>query len=238
MRRIHRIASVATALLLVSVSSLMAASCSGDESTVDPVEGADGSEVGAYSGYVVEPPNEVADVVMPVAAESGSDSSGNDSSGTTPTGYFDFSAAPGGLNLVYFGYTFCPDVCPTTMSDVRRLLASLPEGEAGRVGVAMVTIDPARDTAQVLTDYVRNFVDHGVALRTDDDTQLRAAADAFGADYEVRSNDEGDVDVSHTGDLYAVDDSGTVVMQWPFGTSYESITRDVRSLLAQADPPT
>lgn len=233
MRRLHRIESVAVALLLVSVSSLISASCSGHESTVDPNTGADGSEAGAYSGYVVAPPNEVADVVMPVAAESG-----NDSSGTTPSGYFDFSAAPGGLNLVYFGYTFCPDVCPTTMSDVRRLLASLPEGEAGRVGVAMVTIDPARDTAQILTDYVHNFVDHGVALRTDDDTQLRAAADAFGADYEVRTNDEGDVEVSHTGDLYAVDDSGTVVMQWPFGTSYESITRDIRSLLAQADPPT
>lgn len=242
MRRFRRIVSVAAVFLLVTASLLVSASCSSDESSVDSDTGAggsdDGAEVGTYSGYVVDPSNEVADVVMPAAEESGTDTSGTGESEAAATEYFDFSAVPGGLNLIYFGYTFCPDVCPTTMSDVRRVLAALPEDEAERVEVAMVTIDPARDTAQVLTDYVGNFVDDGVALRTDDDTQLRAATDAFGANYEVRTNDEGDIEVSHTGDLYAVDDSGTVVMQWPFGTSHGSITRDIRSLLAQADPPT
>lgn len=216
MRRIRQVICLAAAV------SLVAASCSGDE-----------SEVETYSGYVVDPPNEVAGLVMPVAG-----TSGTDTSEVPATEAFDFSAAPGGLNLIYFGYTFCPDVCPTTMSDVRRVLAALPEDEADRIEVAMVTVDPGRDTAQVLSEYVANFVDEGVALRTDDDTQLRAAADAFGADYEVLTNDEGDIEVSHTGELYAVDDSGTVVMQWPFGTSHESVTRDIRSLLAQADPPT
>lgn len=181
---------------------------------------------------MVDPPNEVAGIVLPIADASGADKS------PAVTEGFDMSAAPGGMNLVYFGYTFCPDVCPTTMSAVRKVLAALPEGDAARIRVAMVTVDPSRDTARILTDYVANFVDEGIALRTDDDSRLRAAADAFGADYEVLTNDEGDIEVSHTGELYAVDDSGAVVMQWPFGTSHESITRDIRSLLAQADPPT
>ncbi|MEZ5267755.1 MAG: hypothetical protein R2789_04015 [Microthrixaceae bacterium] len=49
----------------------------------------------------------------------------------------------------------------------------------------------------------------------------------------MTTNEEGEIEVSHTGELYAVDDTGTVVMQWPFGTSYESLTRDLRSLLAE-----
>jgi protein SCO1/2 len=214
--------SVRQVIYLAAALSLVAASCSGDDPAVE-----------TYSGYMVDPPNEVAGIVMPVAETSGTDTS--EAPAIDP---FDFSAASGGLNLIYFGYTFCPDVCPTTMADVRRVLAALPEDEADRIGVAMVTVDPGRDTAQVLSEYVANFVDEGVALRTDDATQLRAAADAFGADYEVLTNAEGDIEVSHTGELYAVDDSGTVVMQWPFGTSHESVTRDIRSLLAQADPPT
>ena len=95
-------------------------------------------------------------------------------------------------------------------------------------------INRSLSTAEVLDGYVSNFVDDGVALRTDDDAALRAATDAFGANYEVSTNADGDVEVAHTGELYAVDDSGTVVMQWPFGTSYESLARDLRSLLGEA----
>ena len=88
--------------------------------------------------------------------------------------------------------------------------------------------------AQNLAEMAVEFVEDGIALRTEDPDQLRAAADAFGADYEVSTNDEGEIEVSHTGELYAVDQNGTVVMQWPFGTDFESTTRDIRSLLAEA----
>ncbi|MGI9579435.1 MAG: SCO family protein [Microthrixaceae bacterium] len=188
--------------------------------SADQADPPDGDEPDTYSGYVVDPPVSVAEVTLPVA--DGSDE-------------MTMVAQPGGLEVVYFGYTFCPDVCPTTMADVRKALAELPADEADRVGVSMLTIDPARDTAEVLDAYIANFVDDGVALRTEDDTRLRAAADAFGANYEVTTNDEGDIEVKHTGELYAVDDTGTIVMQWPFGTSYESLARDLRSLLAETE---
>jgi protein SCO1/2 len=220
----------AAALVLPLLAlTLLVASCAGDGDGSAPDEsgtgapGADDPGSGdpeTYSGYVVDPPVKVDTVSLPVADGSGE---------------FAMVAPPGGLEVIYFGYTFCPDVCPTTMADVRKAMAELPAAEAERVGVAMVTIDPARDTAEVLDGYVSNFVDDGVALRTDDDAALRAATDAFGANYDVTTNADGEVEVAHTGELYAVDDTGTVVMQWPFGTSYESLARDLRSLLGEAE---
>lgn len=208
-------------LAVLLAATWVVVACGGDSESGSGADGAgdESADVQTYSGYVVDPPNEAGDITVPRA---------------DGTGEFAMKAPEGGLDLVYFGYTFCPDVCPTTMADVRKVLAALPAEEAERIQVAMVTVDPARDTPEVLTGYVQNFVDDGVALRTDDDATLRAAADAFGADYEVRTNDEGEIEVSHTGELYAVDQTGTVVMQWPFGTSYEAITRDIRSLLAEA----
>jgi protein SCO1/2 len=221
-----------TAALFVSLLALVlvASSCGGDDGGAASEQGAESPDADSgtetesgdpdtYSGYVVDPPVKVDTVSLPIADGSGE---------------FPMVARPGGLEVVYFGYTFCPDVCPTTMADLRKALAELPAEEAERIGVVMVTIDPARDTAEVLDGYVSNFVEDGVSLRTDDDAALRAATDAFGANYEVTTNAEGDVEVAHTGELYAVDDTGTVVMQWPFGTSYESLARDLRSLLGEA----
>ncbi len=210
------------ALAAAVVFTAAAAGCGGAEDSSEAAgersDTGESAEVDTYSGYVVDPPVVVGDVVLPLADGSGE---------------WQMTADPGGLELVYFGYTFCPDVCPTTMSDVRRTLEALPEDEADRVGVAMVTIDPARDTTDVITGYVENFVPDGAALRTDDEVLLRSAADAIGADYEVTTASDGEVEVKHTGELYAVDDTGTVVMQWPFGTSQEALERDLRSLLAE-----
>ena len=174
-----RLTGATPAMALLVVGTLLATACGSDG------EGADAtttSEVTSYSGIVVDPPVQVAGVSIPVA----------DGSGDHP-----FVAAPGHLELVYFGYTFCPDVCPTTMSDVRKALAELPEDQAERVDAAVVTVDPARDTAEVLEGYVTNFVEDGTALRTDDDAALRAVTDAFGANYSVTTNEEGEVEVTN-----------------------------------------
>ncbi|MCP4436360.1 MAG: SCO family protein [Actinomycetia bacterium] len=204
------------ATALFASAGLLFAACGGSDSAASTSSSTDG--VDTYSGYVVDPPPFVGDVSLPLADGSGQHT---------------MSAVAGGLELVYFGYTFCPDVCPTTMSDVRRVLGGLPEDEAELIDVSVVTVDPARDTADVLDSYVTNFVPDGLSLRTDDDAALRSAADSFGANYEVTTNEAGDIEVSHTGELYAVDDQGQVVMAWPFGTTWESLERDVRSLLAE-----
>ena len=96
----------------------------------------------------------------------------------------------------------------------------------------MVTVDPDRDVPEKLGAYLTTFVPDGDAVRFGDDAGLAAAADAFGAQYEVETNDEGEIEVGHSADLYVVDDRGDIVLQWPFGTSSDDIAADLETLLA------
>ncbi len=143
-----------------------------------------------------------------------------------------FRADSGEVLVVYWGYTSCPDVCPTTMADLRTAVGGLGD-DAGRVDVAMVTVDPDRDTDAVLTAYVRAFFPDGIAVRSVDPEALSAAAEPFGASYEVTTNQDGLVEVVHTGFLYAVDDRGRVRLTWPFGTQADDIRRDLQALLEE-----
>ena len=145
---------------------------------------------------------------------------------------FELRAQPGGLLVVYFGYTNCPDICPTTMSDVRTALRELGD-DAEKVGVAMVTIDPDRDTP-VLADYVSSFVEGGHALATDDAAELRAVADPFGVSYLVAANAAGEIEVTHTTQLYVVDDAGRLALTWQFGVTADDLADDLEQLLESA----
>jgi protein SCO1/2 len=143
-----------------------------------------------------------------------------------------FQGKPGGVLIVYWGYTACPDICPTTMVEVRKALRDLGD-LADSVDVAMITVDPNRDTPEVLTAYVQTFVADAVAVRTEDDAALAAVAEPFGVVYSVTVQDDGWVDVVHTGFLYAVDDEGLIRLTWPFGIESEDITADLRALLEE-----
>ncbi len=143
-------------------------------------------------------------------------------------------ARHGGVLVVYFGYTACPDVCPTTMSDLSAALEGLGDS-ASDVEVAMITIDPDRDTSDVLGAYVGHFVDGGYALRTEDSVALRAVADGLGADYSVELTEEGDIEVGHTAFLYAVDEDGRLLVTWAFGTPPAEIEHDLAILLARSN---
>ncbi len=150
---------------------------------------------------------------------------------TTPGTDVVFRAEPGGFEAVYFGYTNCPDVCPTTMSDWAVTLRRLPEDLASQVGTVMVTVDPDRDN-DILPGYVQSFVADAEAAGTTDADRLAAAAEPFGVSYDVTTNDEGDIEVSHSGFLYLVDDQGRLVVTWPFGTSSSEMAADVEQLFA------
>jgi protein SCO1/2 len=145
---------------------------------------------------------------------------------------FEFRAADGDLLVVFFGFTNCPDVCPTTMSDLRRALDELGD-DAARVSVAMVTVDPERDT-DVLTEYVQSFVPEAHAIATDDIPALREVAGTFGVSFDVSTAPNGEVEVAHSSFLFAVDDSGTLVITWPFGTPVDDLAADLRQLLDDA----
>jgi protein SCO1/2 len=117
------------------------------------------------------------------------------------------------------------------MSDIKRALADMAPEDADRVRVSFATVDPDRDDGARMTEYLAKFVDDGQVLRTDDPAALKSAAASFGVSYQVTTNEDGEVEVGHTGDVFAVNSEGTVVMQWPFGTDPESLASDLTSLL-------
>jgi len=194
-----------------------------------------GGEARELSGYRREPAPQVGAVTLPDLAAGGAP--------------FPLRARPGGLLLVYFGYTNCPDACPTTLADTalaeQRLDADDP-GAADRIDMAMITVDPARDLP-VIADYLRGFHPDGHALGTDDPQALADAAAPFGASYQVvaageattagtahdHATEPGEPTVAHSTELYAVDEGGTVVLTWPWPTPLGELTEDLRTLLAE-----
>ena len=192
---------------VVAVGVLLGlAACGGDDAARE------------YVGYRQSPGQQVGTASLPDASAGGAD--------------FTFTAEPGHLLIAYFGYTSCPDVCPTTLSGLRQALRDLGD-DAARVDLAMVTIDPARDTDDILVGYVQSFVEGAHALRTTDDSALRAVTEAFGASYSVTTTADGAVEVAHSGAMYVVDPSGTVTLTWPFGVTSDDIGGDLAQLLAE-----
>jgi protein SCO1/2 len=179
----------------------------------------------ALRGATRRPPLRVGEVSLPDVSPGGE---GRD---------MPMRADPDGLLVVFFGFTHCPDVCPTTLSDIGRAQERLDRSERRRVQVAFVTIDPARDDARVMNAFLRHFTSGGHALRTDDPAQLERAKDAFRVTARRIAYPGGGPDeygFEHTSTAYVVDDSGTVVVEWPFGTRPGDMAADLRLLLSRA----
>jgi len=209
------------AILLALVAGLvvlLAACGSGSSSdAADSANSAGGSST-KVQGVQRTPPLEVGSASLPQVDPSGKQ---------TP---FAFKAPKGDLLFVAFGYTNCPDVCPTTLSDIRTAKSQLG-AEGDRVGVAFATVDPKRDTAKVMNEYLGSFVDGGHPLRTTDPAQLKAAQDAFQITSEVVEQPDGKVEVSHSARSFVVNDKGQVVVEWAFGTGSKTMASDLRLLL-------
>jgi protein SCO1/2 len=139
-------------------------------------------------------------------------------------------AREGRLLVVSFGFLNCPDVCPTTLADIRTALGRLDEDTRTRVDVVFVTVDPDRDGPEELAAYLRHFAPRHHALRTTG-PELDPAMEAFLASASVEVAADGSVEVAHTAVLYAVDADGRVVVEWPFGTSATALAEDLALLL-------
>ena len=108
--------------------------------------------------------------------------------------------------MAYFGYTFCPDVCPTTMLEIAGALEALGPKAAVVQGI-FVTVDPDRDTPEVLRDYLKSFDPRLVGL-TGTRAQIAAAAKAFRVFYERQDRDDGTYLYDHSAFIYLVDTEG------------------------------
>lgn len=205
------------ALALALVLGLTVAACGSDgtDSSATTVAGDDA----ALSGITRAEPLEVGDVTVPDVTVGGA---GGD--------FTMKAAAPDELVIAYFGYTSCPDICPTTMADLRTAFEQVG-APADRVTVAMTTVDPERDSGRELSHYLSSFFTDYRALREPDLDRLAEIEAPFGAESSVVHNDDGTVDVTHTAITYAIDDEGRVLVEWPFGTEPDAIADDLTVLL-------
>lgn len=138
----------------------------------------------------------------------------------------------GKVAVVFFGFTQCPDVCPTTLAELAAVKQSLGAAGADVQGV-FVSIDPARDTPAILKAYVGNFGPDFVALRGDE-AQTKAAAKAFKVFYaKVPGKTDSSYTMDHTAASYVFDRQGKVRLFTRYGTGAEALTHDLKILLAE-----
>lgn len=149
---------------------------------------------------------------------------------------FAMRAQPDGLLLVYFGFTSCPDVCPTTLADLRSARRDLGSA-SDRIDVAMVTIDPARDTPANMNAYLGHFFESWHALYTEDPAVLQAAEEAFGVKAERTESSGSFYAFDHTATVFVVDAAGRIVLQWPYGTEPDAMAADLGLLLDGSAAP-
>lgn len=139
----------------------------------------------------------------------------------------------GKLVALFFGYTQCPDVCPTTMAELteaKKLLG--PQGD--KLQVVFVTVDPERDTPQVLKGYMGNFDPTFVALRPTPE-QLAAVAKDFKVYYKkVEGNTPTSYTMDHSAATYIYDTQGQLRLYARYGAGPQALASDFRQLLGQA----
>jgi protein SCO1 len=138
----------------------------------------------------------------------------------------------GKVVLLYFGYTFCPDMCPTTMAAVRKALRLLGP-QADQIQLLMVTVDPERDTPAKLHEYLDFFDPRFVGLIGNLDDVRRIAA-SFGAKFMRHTGtDNTGYLIDHTAEVTVIDPKGNVILRLPYGMPAQEMASDMRYALAQ-----
>jgi protein SCO1/2 len=135
--------------------------------------------------------------------------------------------------LLFFGFTSCPDVCPTTLADAKRILEALGQ-DVDRVAFLFITVDPERDTPQVMAEYAAAFHPAIVGLSGDAE-DLAAVWRDYGIYVEKQAEAGSSLGytVTHTARVMLVDAEGRLRLSYTFGTPYEDIFSDVRYLLEE-----
>lgn len=137
----------------------------------------------------------------------------------------------GKVTVLFFGYTNCPDVCPTTLADMAQVMRLLDK-QADRVQVLFVTLDPERDTAALMAQYAPAFHPSFMGLRGDMQATEKAAL-AFDVSYQKQPSKSG-YTLDHTAGTYLIGPGGKPVLLAPYGQRAELLAQDIRLLLASA----
>jgi protein SCO1 len=131
--------------------------------------------------------------------------------------------------LVFFGFTHCPDVCPTTLFEISEVLRQLGP-DADRLGALFVTVDPERDTPSALKDYLSSFDPHLVGLTGSLDN-VTAVAKAYRVYFKKVPLDDGGYTMDHTAIVYLMDKDGRFVAPFSLKRTTEASVADLRKRL-------
>ncbi len=142
---------------------------------------------------------------------------------------FRLSDQRGKILLLFFGYTFCPDVCPATLAELNMALNKIPD-KVDSVQVIFVTVDPDRDTPQITQEYVGHFNPSFIGL-SGPILDLGKIWQDYGIFREVVTSDSAVTTVSHTARVVLIDKDGNLRLSYPFGTPVEDIVYDLNLIL-------
>lgn len=172
-----------------------------------------------FNGYVLPEPIKAPEVML--------------RSADGPVRFGDFQ---GKITLLYFGYTSCPDVCPTSLANIKLALSDLTSEEAAQVQVIFVSVDSARDTPEALGRYVKMFQDDFIGA-TGTREEIDWMVNAFGAKYTIEPpNADGNYNVSHSAFTLVFDRNGYYVMNWAHGTPSTAMSEDLRHIIKEGIP--
>lgn len=132
--------------------------------------------------------------------------------------------------ILFFGYTHCPDVCPTTMADLKqtmKMLGSL----ADELQVLFVTLDPTRDTQEVLAKFVPAFDERFIGLRGTEQEVAATAANFKVYSKKVESKGKSDYTIDHSAGAYAFDKKGKIRLYLEYGERPADIANDIKTIL-------
>jgi protein SCO1/2 len=139
----------------------------------------------------------------------------------------------GKVTIVFFGYTQCPDACPTTMAELSGILKTLGP-DASRVQVVFITVDPSRDSAALLKAYVTNFRPDFIALRPTEAQTQPLIKDFKLVVEKVPGKTADTYTIDHTAGSYIYDAQGHIRLFASQSLDPALLTDDIRTLLAQA----
>ncbi len=137
----------------------------------------------------------------------------------------------GKLMLVFFGYIYCPDVCPTSLLDVSQALDMLGK-DAGQVQPVFITVDPERDTPAAMKEFLSNFHPRMLGL-TGTPAEIQAAAKAYRVYYAKAAGGERDYLMDHTALLYLMDREGRYLTHFTNKTRADEMAAAIRKFLQQ-----
>ena len=137
-------------------------------------------------------------------------------------------------HLLFFGFTACPDVCPTTLSDIRRLMGQLPPTVRDQLQVVLISADPARDTPEALRTYLK-YYRAGFEGWTGEMPELQKLSKGLGLPFVPAAQTSGDYSVSHSGNLAIVGPDGTLRGHIRAPLQLDELSKALPKLIAPAN---